>query len=104
MKLSRAFRIVARVGLDDFFDEHVHIPNDQRARRKIVGAFLRHRALGSASVVPFASYFYGEDWRAFKELGARARSNIKRGIGAEGSAIRQVDDEADVIAVCAPNL
>src|SRR5438128_1576077 len=102
MKDGRMIGIVETINANDFIFEHVNVPDDQRAGGEVIAALARHRRFGFRAVIALAADFDGEYGSAIEKLAAAARADIERRVRRERFAIRQVDDEADVIAIRAP--
>lgn len=51
----------------DVLSQNIGVPYDQRARGKVVGSFVRHRALRCRTVVVFAPDFDGEGDKLIRE-------------------------------------
>jgi hypothetical protein len=93
----RVLRIIRSINSHELFFQHVHVPHNASSGSEVVCALLRHHALGSLSVVAFASHFNGEHGCAFEEQSAFQLARVKGSVRAERAAAREVDDEADVV-------
>src|SRR5205809_1091865 len=66
-----------------FVAQHVDVPDDERSRRKIVGALGGDSSFGHRPIVVLASHFDCEDGRALDELRAEWWSGVEGRVGSE---------------------
>src|SRR5215470_10618697 len=96
---GRFIRICCPIDSDHFIFEHINIPHHQRARSEIVRALLRHITLGFRTVIAFTSYFDRKDWCSLQKFSSGSWAYVEGGVWAEGSAVRQVNDESGIVSV-----
>ncbi len=81
------FRIIRAIHRDDVVLQHIYVPYDERARGKVVGAFLSHLLLGRRTVIVFAPDLDGEDRCAVEKLAPLQFATVERCIRAKRAPV-----------------